>query len=136
MKTKHAYVSRGVLVCLAGVAMVACAHRQDTSNIQTMLSAAGFQMKLADTPEKLSHVQSYPQRRIVPVQRQGENEPRFVWADAQDCKCMYVGTEGQYQTFANLAVREKIARQNYEAAQLAATWNSWQPGWGPAWWWW
>jgi hypothetical protein len=49
---------------------------------------------------------------------------------------MYVGTEGQYQAFANLAVRERIARQNYEAAQLSATWNSWQPGWGPAWWWW
>jgi hypothetical protein len=136
MSMKSKRVSRGVLICLTGLAMAACAHHQDTSNIQTMLSAAGFQMKLADTPEKLSHVESFPQRRVVPVQRPGENEPKFVWADAKDCKCMYVGTEGQYQSFANLAVRERIARENYEAAQLNNRWDAWQSAWGPNWWWW
>ncbi len=136
MRMKLAGRGKGVLVCLAGLAMAACAHKQDTTNIRTMLAAAGFQLKLADTPEKQAHVESFPQQKIVPVQRQDESEPRFVWADAKECKCMYVGTEGQYQTFANLAVRERIARQSYEAAQLNATWNSWQPAWGPAWWWW
>jgi len=136
MRIKLAYVPTGILAGLAGLSMVACAHSKDTTNVQTMLAAAGFQMKLADTPEKLSYVQSFAQRKIIPVQRAGETEPRYVWADAQDCKCMYVGTQSQYQAFANLAVQEKIARENYEAAQLAATVDGWQPGWGPEWWWW
>ena len=136
MRMKLADFLPGVLACLAGMATVACAHNKDTTNVQTMLAAAGFQQKLADTPDKMAHVQSFPQRKVVPVQRPGETEPRYVWADAQDCRCMYVGTQSQYQAFANLAVQERIARENYEAAQMAANWNAWQPGWGPEWWWW
>jgi hypothetical protein len=55
------------LVCLVGCAEMACAHQRHDQRTQNMLAASGFQMKLADTPEKMSHVQSFPQREIVPV---------------------------------------------------------------------
>jgi hypothetical protein len=125
----------GLVACFVGLAMSGCAHQNhDVASVQTMLAASGFQMKLADTPEKLANVQSYPQRKIFPVQREGQL--KYVWADAKDCKCMYTGDEANYQSFARLAEQEKIARENYEAARAAEEWGAWQPGWGPEWWWW
>ncbi len=40
--------------------------RHSTLETEQMLSAAGFHMKLADTPEKLAHLQTLTQRRLVP----------------------------------------------------------------------
>ncbi len=99
-----------------------------------MLAASGFHMQLADTPQKLAHVQSFPQRKVVPVQRQGQL--KFIWADAKDCKCMFVGDEANYQGYARMAEQEKIAHEQYEAAQAARDMGPWNPIWGPEWWWW
>lgn len=131
---KKRYVWRGLVGSLVALTPAACAHQnRDVTGIQNMLAASGFQMKLADSPDKLNHVQSFPQRKVTPVERQGEL--KFVWADAQDCKCMFVGNEANYQSYAKLAEQEKLARENYEAAR-AQQWAAWQAGWGPAWWWW
>ncbi len=120
---------------LVGLTMAGCAHQNhDVMATQNMLAASGFQMKLADTPEKLTHVQSFPQDKVIPVQRQGQL--KFIWADAKDCKCMFVGDESNYQSYAKLAEQEKIAHENLEAARSAQEFGPWQPGWGPAWWWW
>lgn len=135
MRTETVKGSRRRVLCLVGVAMAGCAHQNhDVQGMQNMLAASGFQMKMADSPEKLAHVQSFPQRKVVPVQREGQL--KFVWADAQDCKCLYVGDEANYQSYAKLAEQEKMARENYEAARAAEDWGPWQPGWGPNWWWW
>lgn len=124
-----------IVACLVGITLVACAHQsQDAMSMQRMLAASGFQMKPADTPEKLAHVQGLPQRKITPVQHQGQ--VRYVWADAKYCKCLYTGDESNYQSFARLAEQEKIARENYEAARAFEDYGPWQPGWGPDWWWW
>ncbi len=121
--------------CCIAMAVGACAHQsQGTANTPQMLVASGFQMKPADSPEKLAHVQSLPQRKITPIQHQGQL--KFVWADAQDCKCLYVGDQSNYQSYAKLAEQEKIARENYQTAQAADEWGTWQPEWGPEWWWW
>ncbi len=124
----------GIVACLISLGMAACAHQpKDEMAVQRMLSASGFRMKLADTPDKLAHVQSFPQRKVTPVQHQGQI--KYVWADARDCKCLYVGDEGNYQSFAKLAEQEKIARENYEAARALRDYGPDGPGWGPAWWW-
>ncbi len=128
-----------VLGCFLGTALVGCAHyERRTVAIEETLAAAGFQRKPADTPEKLKHVLGFPQRKVIVVERQGQT--KYVWADAKDCKCLYVGTESQYQEFARLALQQKIAHENYEAAKwndsAAYEWGTWQPDWGPAWWWW
>jgi len=133
MTTKIADGTLSIMASLAAFAMIGCAHQADTAHVENMLSASGFQMKIADTPDKLAHVQSFPQQKVVPVQREGQL--KFVWADAQGCKCLYVGTEANYQAYAKLAEQERISHEYYEAAQSAAAWG-WQPGWGPEWWWW
>ncbi len=126
---------RNTMACFIGLGVVGCAHQQqqDLTSTQNMLAASGFHMKLADTPEKLAHVQSFPQDKVVPVQREGQL--KFVWADAKGCKCMLVGDESNYQSYAKMAEQEKMTHEQYEAAK-AAELGPWQPGWGPDWWWW
>lgn len=135
-------ITRGwncMMVGLLGLFMVGCAHHERrTVAMEETLAAAGFQRKPADTPEKLNHVRGLPQHKVIPVDRQGQ--VKYVWADAKDCKCLYVGTEPEYQEFARLALQEKIAREYYEAAKwnesAAYDWGAWDPAWGPPWWWW
>ncbi len=123
-----------IALCNVSVGMAACAHQYEATRTQNMLAASGFHLTLADTPEKLVHVQSFPQRKVIPVKREGQI--KFVWADAKDCKCMYVGDESNYQSFAKLAEQERIARENYESTRAAQEFGPWQDGWGPEWWWW
>jgi len=59
------------------------------------LMAAGFQMKVADTTEKLAHLQTLSPRVLVPNQRDGQLY--YVYADPDICKCLYVGTAADYQ---------------------------------------
>ncbi len=94
------------------------------------LAAAGFQVRLADTPEKLAHVQTLIQRKILVYKWQGRLY--YVWADATVCKCLYVGTEQQYQRYARLGTEASLAaerrtavEENEAAALFGQTWGPW-----------
>jgi hypothetical protein len=50
-----------------------------------------------------------------------------VYADATNCKCVYVGTDAAYDRYQNLQVKQRIA-ENEEAASM--NWGAWG-GWGP-----
>jgi uncharacterized membrane protein len=108
-------------------------NRQAIAN-ERLLSAAGFQMKLADTPEKIAHVKTLTQRALVPHERDGKTY--YVYADANACQCIYVGTEEAYQRYQNLALQKQIAEERLTAAQMnedaAMDWGMWGP-WGPWW---
>jgi hypothetical protein len=54
----------GVAVVLGLSSECATIRRHDTLQTEQMLSAAGFHMKLADTPEKLAHLQTLTPRRL------------------------------------------------------------------------
>ena len=123
-----------IVIVLALVILGGCAGSasQDAMDIERRLSAAGFQMKLADTPEKLAHLQSMGQRRLIPTSREGDMV--FVYADAELCKCLYVGSEKNYQEYQRLAIKQNIAdeqrataREDNMAAQTNAdmNWRMW-----------
>ena len=109
--------------------------RDEALQTERTLAAAGFQMKFADTPERISQIQSFqPQRKLTPQPYDGET--RFVYADAEFCKCLYAGTPKAYERFQRLAVQQKIAQAQLYAAQDAEmasmSWGPWG-GWGPWW---
>jgi hypothetical protein len=86
------------------------------SDAERTLTEAGFQMKLADTPEKLAHLQTLqPQRTLVPHRQGGET--RYVWADAEYCKCLYAGSEQARQRYQELAKRQKLEHAESAAAE-------------------
>jgi len=97
----------------------------DASDTEQLLSAAGFQMKLANTPEQLAHVQTLTQRKVVPHDQDGNT--RYVYADAEFCGCVYAGDQAAYQRYQETAVEQNIAEMNEDAAM---NWGMWDAGWG------
>ncbi|MCG6862119.1 MAG: hypothetical protein LJE70_12690 [Chromatiaceae bacterium] len=107
-----------------------CAEIQKSNAIATEreLAAAGFQMKFAKTPEQVAKVGSLPQRKLTHTAGpDGQN--LFLWADATDCKCLYVGTEAAYDRYEQLSINQQIAIDNEMAAMNWGAWGAWGPLW-------
>ena len=123
-----------LLTIVVAATSFACASIQNSEAIKTerVLAAAGFQMRLANTPEKLAKVAAMTQRKLVPHEKDGET--MFVYADATACKCVYVGTQQAHQRYQQLAIQQKLAKQAENTAAMnqdsAMDWDGWG-GWGP-----
>lgn len=120
-------VVASVVIALGGCATIRQHQALDTEQV---LSAAGFHMKLGDTPEKLASLRALPPRRLVPNERAGRLY--YVYADAEVCRCLYVGTESQYQEYQRLALQKRLVDEELMSAQdfLSATtmnWGPWRP---------
>jgi len=120
-------VLAAVVVALSGCATI---RRHEALDTEQVLSAAGFHMQLGDTPEKLTSLQALPTRRLVPNERDGRLY--YVYADPEVCRCLYVGTEPQYQEYQRLALQKRLADEELMAAQdfLSGATMNWGP-WGP-----
>ena len=109
-----------VVIVALGIVLVGC--DEDT---EQELSAAGFEAKVADTPEKLAHLQTLTQRKLVRYMKDGKNY--YVFADAKQ-NCIYVGDEAAYQKFGQLQASTgdgpMAARENKAAAMR---WDLWGP---------
>jgi hypothetical protein len=94
-----------------------------------VLSAAGFQMQLPDTPERRASLHALPPRRLLPQPRDGHVE--YVYADPRGCGCVYVGTESQYQQYRRYAIEKQLADERLDAARSYGygldTWGAWGP---------
>ena len=98
-------------VCLSLlIAAAGCTAVQHTKAMRAEreLSASGFQLKLARTPEQKAQVEKLPQRKLARVPFEGD--VRYVYADAEFCECIYAGTEGAFQRFRR-AVAADIQKQ-------------------------
>lgn len=117
---------KAVAVAAAAALLAAAGCKTAAMDTERTLAAAGFQLKIASTPEQLAHIESLPQRKLTPTTGpDGEN--RFIYADAKYCKCLYAGTEKAYDRYRNLEVKQEIA-MNEEAASM--NWGMYG-GWGP-----
>jgi hypothetical protein len=89
---RHAVVS-----LLGALSLTGCATLQagDVASAERALTAAGFEARPADTPEKLAHLESLTPRKVLVRSENGERH--YVYADPAICKCLYVGGEEQYQ---------------------------------------
>lgn len=121
-----------VLVC--GTLAVGCTaiRRSDTQQTERTLAAAGFQMKFATSAQQLQSIEGLEQRTLIPTRLDGET--RFVYADAEFCKCMYVGTPKAYQRYQKLSINQEISQNQLLAAEsyddASMNWGLWG-GWGP-----
>jgi len=97
---------------------------QQAEQLEPVLAAAGFRMLPADTPQRQQQLES-----LLPLQVQyyvGKTGTLHYWmADPYDCKCMYIGTEENYQKYEQLKLNEQfqakegeISQQNLEAIQM------------------
>jgi hypothetical protein len=133
----HAFKWAGILAaCLLALSACAAIQNQNAMDTERVLAASGFQMRLADTPEKLEHLKTLTQRKLVPHQHDGKLY--YVYADAQFCQCIYIGDEKAYHRYQQMALQKEIAEEQRMAAEMNANasmnwglWGPWGP-WGPA----
>ncbi len=67
------------------------------------LEDSGFKMREANTPEKMTRLQSLPARKFVRRTRKGV--AYFIYADPDYCKCAYVGTQAAMDAFRGMNAR-------------------------------
>jgi hypothetical protein len=102
--------ARAVLSCLVfllapGALLIGCATR-GAMQTQLDLGSSGFHWKIADTPERLKHLQSLPQDRVVRHKKDGGFF--YYYADAKDCSCIFVGNEKAYQEYLRLLQEKHV----------------------------
>ncbi len=122
-----------VIIGIMAVALAGCAGTERKAmKMERNLLHVGFQMKLADTPEKMKRLNGLPQREIFRYEKDGRIH--FVYADAEECECVYVGSESAYQRFVNLKRDKKLDQKNRVSREMRTipsidmqTWGPWGP---------
>jgi len=118
---RTAFIAIGVASILAGCASLQTA---DTRSAERALIAAGFQARPADSPEKLTHLQSLPSRKVLVQEQDGQRQ--YVYADPASCRCIYVGGDEQYR---RLREQQQAAIDRFfavEGTEDARDWGAWQ----------
>jgi hypothetical protein len=92
----------------------------------TLLTAAGFRTVVPNTPAQIAQLKSMPQRKVIPVVKQGRTA--FLYADASS-NILLIGNQKQYTQFQQYNLQYKI-RQDKEAtaalnADASMEWNAW-----------
>jgi len=136
MRTMQPVVGAILAVISFVLLCTGCAYmqRQKTQQTESMLSAAGFKMKLADTPERLAKLQTMPQLKLRPLKRAGKLY--YAYTDVEGCRCTYLGDETAYQNYQALVQQQRIAQEDKEAGNVKedtaiiednTLWESWGP---------
>jgi hypothetical protein len=97
---------------------------QQAEQLEPMLSAAGFRMLPADTPERQQQLAT-----LVPLDVNyyvGKTGTlHYYMADPKYCKCMYIGSEENYQQYEKMKLNQQfqaqegeVSRENLEAIQM------------------
>jgi hypothetical protein len=118
-------------LCITGLS--ACeTQQQAVAKNEDNLSAAGFIVRPANTPERQAMLRKLPPHKFV--KRVQGDTVHYVYADPLVCGCLYVGTQQaynkykQYMQAKNLADEEQMTAEDY--SDPAWNWGAWGP-WGP-----
>src|SRR5262249_15063867 len=105
-------IRSGAVAALCGLLLTACAtaERDRAAETEPLLVAAGFQKRVADTPQKLAHLQQLQPLRIVPHARLGS--VYYVFADPNGCRCAYVGTQAAFDQYQGLVLKQTVSQDS------------------------
>ncbi len=120
MKKIRIWLAPLVMAVVATTIFAGCAalERGGVSDVEGLLTKAGFKKQVADTPQKLAHLKTLPQHRFSRHERHGKLY--FVYADATDCKCLYSGDEKAFQHFRGLEREQDYMRTEMHRPSLRA----------------
>ena len=113
MQPRHA-----ALLCLASLLVSSCAaiERNEITQQENTLAAAGFVVKPGTSPEQAAMLARVPANKVS------------IFPDSVVCQCLYVGGQAAYGRYQQLAIQQRIANDQINAAELNAD-SGW--GWGP-----
>lgn len=132
MKCQIKWWNVPVILAALGLVLAGCAalQKNTVSDVEGLLARAGFTKMVADTPQKLAHLKSLPQHKLIHHERDGKKY--VLYADATGCTCLYVGDETNLRHYHNLETQ-----QGEDTVQLLndpdiVTGEEWSDTWGPS----
>lgn len=129
----HACLSLAGVMLVAGVLSGCQTEQQRVEQREDMLSAAGFIVKPANTPDRKTMLARLPAHQFV--MRQNGDTIHYVYADPLVCGCLYVGTQQAYNQYKANQLAQQLANEQQMTAQTysdaAWNWNAWGPWVGP-----
>lgn len=114
--------------------------REDVSQKEDNLAAAGFVVQLASTPQRQAMLNHLPPHRFL--RRIHGDTVSYVYADPLVCDCLYVGSQQAYDKYQRYLQQKQLANeQQWTAEQYSdggwdwGAWQPWYPGFvvGPGW---
>ena len=132
--TTHWFRS-GAVAAVSSLVLTACAtaERDRAAEVEPLLVAAGFQKRVADTPQKLAHLQQLTPLKLVPHARLGS--VYYVYADPNGCRCAYVGNQMAFEQYQGLVLKQTVSQDEVtltrEDENSMMTWGSWGPSFWP-----
>jgi hypothetical protein len=99
--------------------------QQQVAQKEDLLAAAGFQVRVADTPQRLAALKSLPPNKFVVRVKNGQ--PIYQYADPLVCRCIYFGTQQNWGAYR----QEVFAKQLADEAQMTAVMSQDNWDWGP-----
>ncbi len=73
--------------------------RADPPRTDNLFTISGFVPRYARTPEQLRHLRALQPDTLITRTRNGRTT--YLYADPNECVCVYVGTPQAYQTYQN-----------------------------------
>ena len=121
-----------IVLTVLGLALAGCAALQESTvtDVEGLLARAGFTKMPADTPQKLAHLKSLPQRKLIHHERDGNKH--VLYADATYCICLYVGDETNLQHYRNLEIQQNENPLALINDPDIVTGERWSDIWGPS----
>src|SRR5690554_2537210 len=119
------------LAVIGALLLASCAaiRRDEAQSTESLLAAAGFKARPADTPEKVAQLKSLPALKMRMRVKDGKTV--YTYADPYNCNCLYVGGPSEYAEYQRLALKQQIAEENMAAAEAAEDaamdWDMWGP---------
>ncbi|MCK0199084.1 hypothetical protein MWN34_19480 [Ancylobacter sp. 6x-1] len=123
-------VSKMVVAAVLGLALAGCATADQSR--ENMLVAAGFRIRLADTPEKVASLKAFPPHQFFAQNQNGQ--PTFFYADPTVCGCLYYGTMDNLQAYQQMVFRQKLADEQQMTAMMNQNTAFDFGPWGPPFW--
>lgn len=116
--------------------------REEVSQKEDNLAAAGFVEQPANTPQRQAMVNQLPPHRFL--RRVHGDTVSYVYADPLVCDCLYVGSQQAYDRYRLYLQQKQLAdEQQWSAEQYSdggwdwGAWGPWYPGFimgpGPGW---
>jgi hypothetical protein len=127
---KHLRISLQTIgAALLLVLAIGCATTTSQSTTD-MLVAAGFKRVAADTPQKLTLLQSLPASQISLITWKGKQF--YVQPDVPNNQAL-VGPPTEYQAYQQIRIAKQMSNDNLMAAQMnQAAMDPWGSAWGPS----
>ena len=121
MKSASICAVAGLMLGIAGCV----SQQQQVSQKEDLLAAAGFQIRVANTPQRIAAMRSLPPNKFVT--RVVNGTPVYQYADPLVCKCVYFGTQQNWDAYRQEMFVQRIANEN----QMTAIMNQEAWDWGP-----